>query len=185
MAKGEKKRKTKGVAEGVIREFGFGGLLDVARKSQAFRERLEEANRQMEENIRRAPHRSLRPHAETGYSVRRIVEEPRKQWRVKKPTTVVPKSIRKLAPRGPKRTDPPVDIFDEGDHLRVVAELPGIEERDIRTEVKGDMLTISAEGSGRRYNKQVKIPAPVTSGASSTYKHGVLEVKLKKAGAGS
>jgi HSP20 family protein len=62
-----------------------------------------------------------------------------------------------------------------------VAELPGVEEHDIEAEGTGTVLTISAERGDRKYSKRVELPAPVTGELKTTYKHGVFEVKLKKA----
>ena len=44
-----------------------------------------------------------------------------------------------------------MDVFDETDHVLVVAELPGAEESGVKTEVKDDVLLISATGKDRRY----------------------------------
>jgi len=48
---------------------------------------------------------------------------------------------------------PPVDIKETDDALLVQAELPGIEKKDVRLEVKDGVLTLSGE---RRYEKDVK-----------------------------
>jgi HSP20 family protein len=77
--------------------------------------------------------------------------------------------------------EPLVDIFENEKEIIVVAELPGVEEKDIKTEVEERTLKISAESRDRKYSKEVELPAAVTSELESTYKNGVLEVKLKKA----
>ncbi len=166
--------KSEGMAEGVLRELGLSNLVDLALQSPAFQQRFREVNEQIEENIRGGVHRSLRPHVESGYSVKHIIEG-------EKPRTTRRGPIKKIAPREPERTEPPVDVFDEGDHLRVVAELPGVEEHDIRAEAKGTVLTISAERGDRNCSERVELPAPVSGELTTSYKHGVLEIKLKKA----
>jgi HSP20 family protein len=173
----EKKKPEKesdGMAEGVLRGLGFGDLIDLALKSPVFQQRFGEVNKQIEENIHRGAHRSLRPHVESSYSVRHIIEG-------EKPRPTRKEPIERIVPREPKRTEPHIDIFDERDHLRVVAELPGVEEHDIEAEGTGTVLTISAERGDRKYSKRVELPAPVTGELMTTYKHGVFEVKLKKA----
>ena len=76
--------------------------------------------------------------------------------------------------------EPLVDIFENEKEVTVIAELPGIEEKDIKTEVEERTLKISAETKERKYSKEVELPAAVTSELELTYKNGVLEVKLKK-----
>lgn len=48
---------------------------------------------------------------------------------------------------------PPVDIRETDDAVVVHAELPGIDKKDVKLEVKDGVLTISGE---RRYEKDVK-----------------------------
>jgi len=77
--------------------------------------------------------------------------------------------------------EPIVDVFDEGDKLVVIAELPGVEESDIHLEAKDDILDLSAEAEGRKYSKEVLLPSPVDADSmESSYKSGILEIKLRK-----
>ncbi|MBU4311329.1 MAG: Hsp20/alpha crystallin family protein, partial [Candidatus Omnitrophica bacterium] len=79
--------------------------------------------------------------------------------------------------------EPMVDVFDEKDHILVVAELPGVEEANIKTEIKDDILNILAEKGDRKYKKEVLLPSKVeTEPITSAYKNGILEIKLKKQG---
>jgi len=174
MAEKKKPEESEGMAEGALRELGFGNLIDFALKSPTFQQRFREVNEQIGENIRTGAHRSLRPHVKSSYSVRRIIEG-------EKPRPTRREQIKKIVPRELKRTEPHVDIFDEGDHLRVVTEFPGVEEHDIKAEVRGTVLTISAERGDRNYSERVELPAPVSGELTTSYKHGVFEVKLKKA----
>lgn len=77
--------------------------------------------------------------------------------------------------------EPIVDIFDEEDRILVIAEIPGVEEKDVRLDLKGDILEIAAETSDRKYHKEVLLPSKVKpESLSSSYKSGVLEVSLQK-----
>ena len=77
--------------------------------------------------------------------------------------------------------EPIVDVFDEKDHILVVAELPGVTQDKIKVEVNGDMLNITATGTRRKYAKEVLLPAKVkTDSIKTSYKNGVLEVTLEK-----
>lgn len=77
--------------------------------------------------------------------------------------------------------EPMVDVFDEGDHLVLVAELPGVDAADIQFEVKDDVLILSGARRERKYRKEVLLPSPVAAqAATSSYRNGVFELKLPK-----
>ena len=77
--------------------------------------------------------------------------------------------------------EPIVDVFDEGDHLVVVAELPGVDEKDIKYELKDDILIISAETGEKKYCKETLLPTSVNKeNISSSYRNGIFEIKLWK-----
>ena len=77
--------------------------------------------------------------------------------------------------------EPLVDVFDEGDYLSVVLELPGVEEENVNYEINGDIFILSARAGDRKYNKELLLPCPVDSRPmESTYRNGILEVKLIK-----
>ncbi len=94
----------------------------------------------------------------------------------------------KKTPKGPvveEIREPIVDIFDEKDHILVVVELPGMEESDVKIEVKGDILTLSAERGEKKYSKEVLLPSKVDEKSfSSSYKNGILEIKFERLKAG-
>ena len=77
--------------------------------------------------------------------------------------------------------EPMVDVFDEGESVLVVAELPGVAEEEIAVEVRDDVLSLEAKGD-RRYAKEVLLPCPVdVATLRKAYKNGVLEVRFSKA----
>lgn len=76
---------------------------------------------------------------------------------------------------------PVADVFDEKDHVLIIIELPGVEGKQIHTEVKGDILMLSAAGRGRKYAREVILPEGVdASTLSSKYRNGVLEIRMSK-----
>jgi HSP20 family protein len=78
--------------------------------------------------------------------------------------------------------EPMVDVFDEGDHLLVVAELPGVDAADIHFEVKEDVLNLRATRGDRKYRKEVLLSSVVRAqDAAPSYRNGVFELKLPKA----
>ena len=40
---------------------------------------------------------------------------------------------------------PPVDVLEEGDTIRIVAELPGVKPEDVRISLEGNVLTLQGE----------------------------------------
>ena len=77
--------------------------------------------------------------------------------------------------------EPLVDVFDEGDEVLVVAEVPGVQEKDIHLDFAGDVITLSATGPKRKYEKEVLLPAAVEPKARrQSYQNGYLELRLAK-----
>ena len=77
--------------------------------------------------------------------------------------------------------EPMVDVFEEEDHLLVLAELPGIGKEDVRVEVKDDVLTISAARGDKKYRKEVLLPRSVSKDKMQvSCNNGVLEIKYPK-----
>jgi len=80
-----------------------------------------------------------------------------------------------------KETEPIVDIFEEEEQIKVVAELPGVEEKEIDLDINENTVIISTDTSDRKYYKKVELPTPVKKDAvESSYRNGILEVKLRK-----
>lgn len=77
--------------------------------------------------------------------------------------------------------EPLVDVFEHGDEVWIVADLPGVPKESIKVKATEKKLVIKAEGPGKKYFKEVELPAEVLPDtARASYKNGVLEVKLKK-----
>lgn len=77
--------------------------------------------------------------------------------------------------------EPIVDIFDEGNHILVIAELPGVSENKIKIEAAGDILNLNASDGNRKYAKEILLPCKVKpSPMKSAYKNGILEITLEK-----
>ena len=74
-----------------------------------------------------------------------------------------------------------VDIHEDDESVRVIADLPGVEKDDIDLQCDGEVLTISAASDHREYDEKVRLPARVDEhSASATYNNGVLEVTFEK-----
>lgn len=93
---------------------------------------------------------------------------------------------------------PQVDIVDSDKEIKVLVELPGLDEKDIEVTLSNDMLTISGEkqqekeDKGKNYyrmersygsfKRSIPIPCEVkTDAVDATFKKGVLSIVLPKA----
>ena len=88
----------------------------------------------------------------------------------------------KKTPKGPvveEEREPIVDVFDEETGINIIAEMPGIEEKDVNIEIKGDILNISAESNDRKYQKEILLSRPAKAEDMTwSYKNGMLEIKI-------
>jgi HSP20 family protein len=77
--------------------------------------------------------------------------------------------------------EPMVDVFDEGNTIQVICELPGVDAEEIHVKVEGDVLEISAEGKQRKYRKEILLTTPVRAKTlKQSYKNGILEISVTK-----
>ena len=80
-----------------------------------------------------------------------------------------------------KEREPLIDVLETDKEVKVIAELPGVEKKDIKLHGTTNDLTISVETPQRKYYKTVELPTIVElKQAKSSYKNGVLEVVFKK-----
>jgi HSP20 family molecular chaperone IbpA len=74
-----------------------------------------------------------------------------------------------------------IDVLERTDEIIVVADFAGFNREDLKVHVKGERLTVAAEASDRKYRKSLNLPKRVIpSTIRTTYKNGVLEIRLKK-----
>ena len=78
-------------------------------------------------------------------------------------------------------TETHVEVYDEGEYVRLVADLPGVEKDAIDLKCDGETLTISAAGPRREYDERVRLPGRVDEhSAKATFKNGVLQVTFER-----
>ncbi|KQC03487.1 MAG: hypothetical protein APR53_05165 [Methanoculleus sp. SDB] len=81
----------------------------------------------------------------------------------------------------PDIIEPHREVQCDGDDVRITADIPGADAGDIRFAVRGQRLVIAAPAGDRLYRSVVDLP-PVRGGSvTHTFRHGVLEIVLKKA----
>ena len=83
---------------------------------------------------------------------------------------------------GAEPKEPLIDVFDRGNHIAVVASILNVKEEDLKFEVAGDTLKISADVAGTKIAREVSIPegSEVDRILGASFKNGILEVKLRK-----
>jgi HSP20 family protein len=74
-----------------------------------------------------------------------------------------------------------VDVFDESDTVRLVADLPGVEKDAIDLKCDGEVITVSAASDRREYDERIRLPARVDEhSATASFNNGVLQVTFDK-----
>jgi HSP20 family protein len=77
--------------------------------------------------------------------------------------------------------EPLIDVIEEAEEVKVLAELPGVEKKDIRLYATEKTFTIRVDTLERKYFKELELPVEVDeSSARSNYRNGVLETILRK-----
>jgi len=77
--------------------------------------------------------------------------------------------------------EPLVDLIEDDETVKVLAELPGVEKKDIRLRATDHGLTISVDNPVRKYYKELEFPVEVDErSGKSTYINGVLEIVFRK-----
>jgi HSP20 family protein len=77
--------------------------------------------------------------------------------------------------------EPLVDVIQESEQIKVIAELPGVEKEDIQLFATEKMLTLDVTNPEHRYHKELELPFEVDEdSATSTYRNGVLETVMKR-----
>lgn len=94
--------------------------------------------------------------------------------------------------------DPSVDLVDDGENLRVLLELPGVEPEDVKVTIRGRVLTVRGAKKGRvrqregirffcmeryfgSFVKSISLPRPINSRQAKTMlKNGLLEIVLPR-----
>jgi len=81
-----------------------------------------------------------------------------------------------------KEPKPLIDIFQENNWITIVAEIAGFNRETLKIDVEDQRLTLSARAKDRRFYKSLNLPKVVIPNVMHTsYKNGVLEIKLRKA----
>jgi HSP20 family protein len=75
--------------------------------------------------------------------------------------------------------EPPLDVYEEDDHVLVTAEIPGVAKKDVQVELSGNKLIISAQRGKIRYHKEVTLPQEFSIEKMHwNCKNGILNIHL-------
>jgi HSP20 family molecular chaperone IbpA len=100
-------------------------------------------------------------------------------------TTSTYSQKRRYSKNGGNKWDEPkplIDIFQENTWVTIIAQIAGFNKETLKINVQDQKLTLSAKTKDRRYYKSLNLPKVVIPNIMhTTYKNGVLEIKLKKA----
>jgi HSP20 family protein len=77
--------------------------------------------------------------------------------------------------------EPLIDVLEQDKEVTIVAQLPGVKKEDIDIHVTETQATISVNTEEHSYYKKLQLPAIVDpKSVKTTYKNGVLQIKLQK-----
>jgi len=80
-----------------------------------------------------------------------------------------------------RQREPLIDIFEEGNNITVLAELPGVEEKDVNIITDERTIMITAENATKKYLKIVRLPTRIKKDTTKfTYRNNILQIRLKK-----
>jgi len=168
-----------GTAAGILKGLGgiipgLDGLVKGLEKSEAFRERLGAIDKELEVRLRSQPLKRTNGGVSSFQSGLSPGTMPRS----------IPRTKRQAAPQVKRKVvaskEPPVDVLDEETHLRVLAELPGVGEKDIKVKLKEAKLVISTDTPTHKYYKEITLPYAPRGQVDKSYRNGVLELTLQK-----
>ncbi|MCK4340971.1 MAG: hypothetical protein KAY37_04530 [Phycisphaerae bacterium] len=195
--------QAEGVAEGITAELGkmipgLQKLIDVAAQMPEFRQRLasidEEIKRKFKEQpLRRASAEMTRgierrplgipPGVRRGRPGRPVSAGTGKVWSSGKPPVrgkhgkPGPPKVH-ISPETPAQL--PVDVFDEGDRLVVLAEATGLKLGHITVSLEGTALVISIDGPHGKGVQRVELPCEVAGEPKVSLAKGILKIQVSK-----
>lgn len=80
-----------------------------------------------------------------------------------------------------KEREPLIDIFEEKDHVTVLAQLPGADEKDVNITTDENTIIITAENTTKKYLKTVRLPTHIKKDTTKlTYRNNILQIRSQK-----
>lgn len=151
-----------GIVGDVVSQFipGLGGIVKTLEKtSPEFRKRIAATDAEIKHRLETGW--NGKPAVNYGMSIKPLV--PEREEKVTGEEEVPDK-------------EPIVDIFEEKDYIKVIVEIPGANEKDLKAELKDNVLELSSGG----FTKSITLPECSRSILRRTYKNGILQLKIDK-----
>jgi HSP20 family molecular chaperone IbpA len=77
----------------------------------------------------------------------------------------------------PVQAEPETDVFIEAASIKIYAQLPGVEEKDITLTLNKDILELEAKNAKQRFYKEILLPKPVQpESMEKRFHNGILEI---------
>jgi len=190
-----------GLAENVLSSLGkmvpgLENLIEIASQMPEFHERLASIDEQIKRKFKAQPLRRASSEIASGMGrgvmgippgVRRGQAGPARAGRRRSPgKPAVRGKYRK--PEPPKvRISPdmpeqlPVDVFDEDEHIVVLAEAHGLKREHVTVSVEENVLLISVDAPQRKGVQRVEMPCEVDGKPKVSLAKGILKIQLNKA----
>jgi len=171
--KKENDKEDESAAGGILKGIGkmipgLGGLFKGLEKSPVFKERLKKIDEEVERKLKEAP---LKKTEEVKFKIKGKFE-------ARYLASDKPSMRKEVSPPMPQER--PADIFDEKDYIKVIAEIPGVAEEDIKINLEKDGLTISVNVPDHKYHQELKLPCEPKGKLEKFYRNGILEVRINK-----
>lgn len=202
-ASSEPPTQAEGVAEGIVADLGkmipgLQTLIGAASQMPEFRRRLASIDDEIKRKFKEEPLRRVSGEVTRGVGSRRIGIPPGvrrgrmgpsgsartgKVWSSSKPRAgdkyggSGPPKVH-ISPQTPDQL--PIDVFDEGDKLVVLAEYSGLKRRDIAVSLEGAALVIAIDRPQGKSVQRVELPCEVTGQPNVTLAKGILKTQVRK-----
>jgi HSP20 family molecular chaperone IbpA len=202
---GDAAGQTQGLAQGIAAALGniipgLGGLIHTASQMPEVQKRLAAIDEEVKRKFQQQPLDRAAVGLVSGSRGRQMGIPPS----IRRPPSTRPGSTgagagqpsAKAAPRGKYRqpqppkvhispetpTQLPVDVFDEGGRIVVLAEAPGLAIEDFRVSLDGTVLLLSVEAPQRRGSQRIELPCEVAGRIETSLANGILSIQIQKKG---
>lgn len=168
--RGERKDENKDPFENMFGDFFGDDFLQALESMREDMERSFRGNEELFERLRKEQPRALKPGQPMVYGFS-INIRPGGKVNIEEFGNVKPEE-KKIS----DEREPLVDVIDKEKSITVLAELPGVEEKDIKVSIKGKELVVDVPN---KFRKKLALPAKARLNKKN-YKNGVLELDLIK-----